>query len=225
MEPKQISKIISNIYPDNFRGIERISYFPYDETMAKNAFYYILGCMVKEPVITDENRVLYSELIKYLHADTSYSKDLNKSIGILGPTGTGKTICMQIMSKYSEIDAVRYYLNGKSKPFKFHIFNSRAIVEDFALNGFDGIAKYCNYSTICIDDIGTENQSVQYYGTKINVIEELIEDRYLKGFWTHFTSNLTMEMIQNIYGSRVYSRLAGISNIHILNGKDLRLKL
>jgi DNA replication protein DnaC len=220
---ESVRQIISNISVDDNSGIKRIVYMPYQQEIARTTWKAIAEKIIGNVTFTEENKILYAELIQYIHGDPAYCYDLNKAIGILGPTGTGKTKSMEIMNKYSEIDDVKYYLNGKSRPFKFYIFNSRDICEDFATNGYDGLLKYCNYSTICIDDLGTENQNVQYFGTKVNVIEEIIEERYRKQLLTHFTSNFTKERIGDVYGDRVYSRIIGTTNIHNLKGKDFRL--
>lgn len=149
-------------------------------------------------------------------------QDLLKGIAIIGNVGTGKTKAMEIMNKYLEIDNVFYVKNNKQIPLRFQVFNSRQIVEDFAQDGFEGLHKYTYFHNICIDDLGTENLNPVYYGTKLNVIEEIIEERYRKGLMTHLTSNLNEEMLLDSYGDRVYSRLKNMINYHQLIGNDLR---
>ncbi len=64
--------------------------------------------------------------------------------------------------------------------------------------------------------------NANHYGTKLNVIEEVIEERYRKGLLTHLTTNLSEDDILDAYGDRVYSRLKSMVNYHTITGEDFR---
>ncbi len=216
-----IKDIIAKISIQDY-SVKRISYAPYKFHMALEVWKEIGKTLIPDFEMNEENDWLYSQLIRYVHADQNYPKDLSKGIAIIGTTGLGKTKAMEIMSLYSEIDQVRYIKDGKQVLLKFKIYNSREIVDAYAKNGFDGIQKYCSFINLCIDDLGTENMNANHYGTKLNVIEEIIEERYRKQLLTHITSNLTEYDILDTYGDRVYSRLKSMVNYHTLTGKDFR---
>lgn len=87
-----------------------------------------------------------------------------------------------------------------------------------------------HYNDLIIDDIGTEPAEFNVYGTKRNLMADIIYRRY-KAFsdrgrrWkTHFTSNLTPEEIRVRYGERVWSRLNEMVVFITLAGKDRRMK-
>jgi DNA replication protein DnaC len=206
------------------KGLKRIFYDGYDMKVGYKYWIEILSKIIgKKPNGEASHRLLYEDLIKYVHGDKSYSGDLTKPIGIIGNTGSGKTKTIETMNSYSEIDNVKYVYDERFINFQFKIFNAREICEDFAINGYDGLMKYTTYRNICIDDLGAEPGVINYYGTKVDVITEIIEERYRKDLLTHFTSNLNEELIIERYNSRVHSRLFGSTNIHKLVTKDLRL--
>lgn len=217
--------IISNILEDckKEKGTSRIKYYPYSTSIAKHVWCEIASKMINNLKYDEFNKEVWSELIKYIHGDESCIYDLNKSIALIGRTGSGKTKTMEIMSQYMNIDDVKYIKNGKLIRFNYKIISSREIVNQYAIKGYDAIQKYIMISNICIDDIGSESISAKYYGTELNAIEEIIEMRYSKGLMTHFTSNYNTDDILELYGSRVHSRIMQTCNIITLNGKDYRL--
>ena len=220
---KTIKSIINDIKCEK-NEIVRIKYIPYSETISKNVWLGIAKSKIKEIQLTEGIISVWSELIKYVHGDDSCKYDIKKSICLIGMTGSGKTETMKIINDYISIDDVKFIRNGKKVPLKFNMYTSREIVADYVSNGYDGIAKYCIYSNICIDDFGAENRDSNYYGSKLDVLTEIIETRYTKGLTTHFTSNLNLELIKEKYNDRVFSRISKQCNIIILNDKDFRIK-
>ena len=220
---KQIQSLIDDAKV-NKKSVERIRYMPYSERIAKNVWFGIAKNIIGKIEITESIKKVWSELIKYVHADPSCIYDLTKSIILMGRTGSGKSATMEILSKYISIDEVKFMRNGKRVSFNFNTYSARDIVSDYAESGYDGIAKYEIYSNICIDDLGTEsNQPVMYYGTRLKVINEIIELRYAKGLTTHFTTNMDMNLILSNYDDRVHSRISQQCNQIILNDKDFRI--
>ena len=63
---------------------------------------------------------------------------------------------------------------------------------------------------------------MSFYGNKVNVIEEIILDRYdlfrKHHLITHITTNLDVEDIKEKYGERVLSRMYEMFNFIILGG-------
>lgn len=155
--------------------------------------------------------------------------NLDKGIMLAGGVGVGKTVLMSLLAQ-----------NQKDS---FIVVPCRKVAQDYVNGGPDGkggikaIEKYFKpmYVTknifghgelgICFDDLGTEGDK-KNFGNELNVMAEIILDRYdnpnLKGK-THFTTNLSAEEINEIYGPRVSSRLREMVNICAYEGgKDLR---
>jgi len=155
--------------------------------------------------------------------------NLNKGIMLAGGVGVGKTVLMSLLAQ-----------NQKDS---FIIVSCRKVAQDYVNGGPDGkggikaIEKYFkpwyvaknifghSELGICFDDLGTEGDK-KNFGNELNVMAEIILDRYdnpnLKGK-THFTTNLSADEINEIYGPRVSSRLREMVNIcSYEGGEDLR---
>ena len=78
------------------------------------------------------------------------------------------------------------------------------------------------------DDFGSESPVV-HFGNKIDVMGEVIQDRYDHfigtGMKTYLTSNLSEEEITDEYGARVSSRLREMCNFITLEGYDRRTRM
>lgn len=74
---------------------------------------------------------------------------------------------------------------------------------------------------LCIDDLGIENESVQY-GERKNVFVELIDSVEKKGKLLVVTTNLTQVEIEEKYGTRTIDRFFSCCEIINFSGKSLR---
>lgn len=74
---------------------------------------------------------------------------------------------------------------------------------------------------LCIDDLGIENESVQY-GERKNVFVELIDSVEKKGKLLVVTTNLTQDEIDEKYGTRTIDRFFSCCEIVNFSGKSLR---
>lgn len=204
--------------------IQRLRYFPYK---IETAFYHWMqiaqNVAGKKITLTPTLEDTWKNIIRYAHGDEYSKYDINKYLFIAGGTGSGKTMTMKILNEYLKIDEVKFYRDKKLLPFNFRIVNARDLINAYSLNGYDGIEQYLSYSFICIDDLGTEQREANYYGTKLDVISEIIEIRYEKFLSTHFTSNLDMNDILEKYDNRVHSRINHTCNYIIMNEQDFRL--
>ena len=57
-----------------------------------------------------------------------------------------------------------------------------------------------------IDDMGKEPAEIMNYGTIMNPVIDLLEQRYRRQVFTAITTNLTAKEIKNKYGTRVSDR-------------------
>lgn len=74
---------------------------------------------------------------------------------------------------------------------------------------------------LCIDDLGIENESVQY-GERKNVFVELMDLVEKKGKFIVVTTNLTQEQIEEKYGTRTIDRFYSCCEIVQFSGPSLR---
>lgn len=222
---KYIMKKLKNIIMKTEKKSVRIKYIPYSLNLAKFSWYAIAKKIRegKNVIAAKQNSQVWEQLIKYAHADDSCEYDLYKSIFLCGMTGSGKTFTMNILHEYLKIDNVKYYKNNKLNNFNFKIINSREIVADYQKSGYDGLIKYTGFNNICIDDLGSEPETSHHFGTKLDVINEIIEIRYKNNKLTHYTTNLKIQDVAQRYNDRVYSRIMSTCNIVILNDADFRL--
>lgn len=150
---------------------------------------------------------------------------LEKGILLSGTVGTGKTTLMRLFA-----------MNKKKV---FHIMPCRKIASIFADKGHEILHQYDHPKIvppsrdtffqeeigICFDDLGTEGVK-KSYGNQVNVMEEVLLNRYDSGATphtcTHITTNLTADEIEQYYGTRVRSRMREMFNMITLNGNDRR---
>jgi hypothetical protein len=162
----------------------------------------------------DDTQII-GKLIAWFIRDEETAKrkgiDLEKGILLSGPVGCGKTSLMNLMRFFTD------HNRHSMKP-------CRDIAFEFQKHGFEVVHRYACHSWLpnspariyCFDDLGTE-QSLKHYGQECNVMAEIILSRYKKFTrhrdFTHFTTNLSADEIENIYGPRVRSRLREMCNL------------
>ena len=182
--------------------------------------------------LTSWNSDIVNALCLYFAGDPNFDSlngdfSLDKGILLLGVPGVGKThlmnffaknphasfivpTCKVITEKYVQVwkrddqSTIEYY-SGLHSAEIGHVY-------DQAFLG------------TCFGDLGAESEG-NSFGNKRNVIEEIVFNRYeakLPFKYTHFTSNLTADMIGQKYGERMRDRLREMCNVFVLNGKSFR---
>jgi DNA replication protein DnaC len=203
-------------------GIKRVSYLPYNMNFALSVIERIGKGFDPDFTLTPEITDVYKQLIKYFHADPEFNGDLTKGLLLMGPTGTGKTLAMQIMSIYRQIDDTKFIMNDRVYKMNYEIIDVNRLVNFFLDNAFDGIDIYCRRYIICIDDIGTEAEQVKHYGNSLDVISHILSERYAKRLITFGTTNYPIEILEKKYDDRVTSRMYSLFNFIILKCNDFR---
>ena len=152
--------------------------------------------------------------------------DLSKGLLIIGSVGSGKTLFMKVM---------KILTNNIFGINMFRQYTSREITNGFLSSGYEFLDR-CLYNEntstrkkpthISIDDIGRMDETVTHFGTKKNVIQELLADRYeiFKTFGKHtfVTTNLNSEQLEQYYGEWIRSRAREMFNIVKITGTDKR---
>lgn len=185
-------------------------------------------------IIDNENRFVYENLIRWVHADPEFKcidpftkkitkGRLDKGIYVSGNTGSGKSWALEIMSAYSSIDNNFFIVNGKNERLQWPSIRTDSMCEDYTTTGT--IEKYKKMSIIGIQDLGAEPPESLFMGNRQNVLQQILESRGDQtNLLTMITSNLPLnhEALIRRYHDRVASRLNEMCNYFELIGSDRR---
>lgn len=168
----------------------------------------------KKLIVNEENKKLITALCFFISRDERFEKELgfslNKGLLIRGISGIGKTYL------------VRCIENNELNPIL--ILSMLDIAHSVKEDG-EYVIKRGNKRIIYLDDVGTEEATVNHYGTKINFFKNFIESTYLR---TQQFSNLIISTnnsfaeMETSYGFRVRSRIKDMFNIIDVKGNDMR---
>jgi DNA replication protein DnaC len=162
----------------------------------------------KFKIYPEDYEIIFRLLVYFLKDAKNaekYELSFRKGLLITGPVGCGKTSLMNLI-KLTLPPEHRYIVKS-----------CREVSFEFIQEGYTIIRKYSNLSfkneiprVYCFDDLGTEN-SLKYFGNDCNVMAEILLSRYdlfvTRKMLTHITTNLNSSEIEEIYGTRVRSRL------------------
>ena len=187
-------------------------------------------------VIDKNNEFVYINALKWIHGDRTMealhpnSKKIvegrmKAGLYVAGPPGTGKTMCLNVIRDYSFVVGAKVLIFPFDEPtdLAWMNFNSTDITDEFMKKG--DIQEFDKKKILCIQDFGSEPNSVSYMGNNINVLKSLIERRGdYKNRITLMSSNLSIsgKMIKERYGERLVSRLYQMCNYFELKGPDRR---
>lgn len=173
--------------------------------------------------IDSENEEIINLISAYFERNPSFEEQgysFKKGLMLFGDIGCGKTTIMKLL----EVNNLRPY----------SVVNCRKVASDYGIGGDEAIEKYYKRSdtfkdssrAFCFDDFGAEPDKM-YFGSRINVMEDIIIHRYATGgpfFTTHLTTNKTATEIKERYGDRVASRLREMFNLILFpnNAQDRR---
>lgn len=184
-----------------------------------------------------------SDLPKFSDVDYSlYSEDYVKNIGLIfknmehyvntlssqekhivtisGPAGVGKTFLTECVVERAI--AQGYYTiystaNGLNR--MFIDYHSAKIQDKSSI-----MEPYLKCDLLIIDDLGTESL---YNNVTIEYLYLVISERLKDGLYTLINTNLSPNQMIDIYGERIFSRIANINNCMLLDmtANDIRLGL
>ena len=185
-------------------------------------------------VIDSANEYVYRNVIKWIHGDSSMqavnpitrkpeSGRLKAGIYIAGGTGTGKSVCLNVLRDYSQLirPTIQFLPDDYTNLLIWKSYNASYITAEYLRIG--NTSEIEDKKLLCIQDLGCEPTDVVYMGNRVNVIKSIIERRGDKNNrMLLVTSNISMDDTQKKYGDRVASRLHQMCNYFILQGKDRR---
>lgn len=178
--------------------------------------------------ISEEQKPYYLNLGLYFKNDPACKWDLKKGLMICGDKGTGKTLSMTIMRglfKNFGMIATRYLIREYLSSDKPALVLNKYGVESLIPNP-TGVMEKEKPLNWFFDDLGLENINTKNFGNQINVMEEILMDRYdmfiSHGMKTYATTNLNGKAIEECYGGRVLDRMVEIMNYITLTGTSKR---
>lgn len=152
-------------------------------------------------------------------------KKVKKSLLIIGGLGVGKSAMMKIMQRMFKDTPSRFkWVNAYELKDLSEIYTTLQIKEMY---GYD--LKMDLY----IDDIGVA-VDVKRYGNTVNIITEILMERYdlfiNSGFKTHLSSNLLTSVLnesnsvtlKSVYGARILDRIIEMTSVVIFKGDSRR---
>lgn len=181
-----------------------------------------------------DNRFAYENLVRWVHGDPTMMcndpetgkvihGDPCKGIYIAGPTGTGKSLALEVMSAYCQIDRPIVELGGKSVRLTWKSIRADLICDTYAAEG--NLRRFKDFPILCVQDVGSEPTEAMYMGNRVNPLREVLESRGDRAdSLTLMTSNLpfTGQAFRERYGERAVSRLRGMCNYLVMGGHDRR---
>lgn len=166
----------------------------------------------KDLIVNNDTKYLITVLCYFISNDIRFETELGmsfkKGLLIRGAAGLGKT------------HLVKCIKDNEVKPINIisMIDISETVKEEGSYE-----AEYAH--TFYLDDVGTEEPTINHYGTKINWFKNFIEMYYLKNKPFNrliISTNNNFDEIESKYGFRVRSRVKDMFNIINVTGKDLR---
>lgn len=203
-------------------GIVRFQYMPYRLDIALSVVERIGRKINPAFRLIPGVLEIYTELVKYFHGDPGFNGDLTKGILLMGPTGTGKSVAMEIMNTYGQIDDIKFLYEGKPYRMNYQIADPQSMISQFLEFSYDGIDTYCRRRILCIDEIGTESAMVKYYGNTIDVLSHVLAERYTRKLLTFGTTNYPISVLEKMYDDRIVSRMYSLFNFFVMKGPDFR---
>lgn len=171
-------------------------------------------------VFDKEQQETMKKRYKLMHEySANLKKTTKKIVTFIGETGVGKTNLAECMAK-NAIDNGYYTVYTTSihlgqEFLKYHV--APVAQKKYLLNN------YLYSDMLVIDDLGTEpvlNNVTQEY------LYLIISERLLNAKNTVITTNLDLDSIRQVYGDRIFSRIADQRQglLYNFDGADIRLK-
>lgn len=202
------------------------------EAILKNSFItYASQRINRQFEVNNENKAAINAIFSclVLKDDESIGEDilkrkisLKKGFYIFGDLGCGKSTFMSLLAEFKKIN--------NDSTFRFmtvsevcQAYKQSGSIDRFTFNE-DGIQG--KPATYCFDELGREPKVVDNYGTKMDVISQVLQDRYVlwqsKGVITHLITNLDFEELGNRYGEFIKERIVEMCNVIEFKGESKR---
>ena len=161
-----------------------------------------------------------------LDSSNTLGLDFDKGLFFYGSLGRGKTMTLF---------ALREYLRGLRRRLPWYQENdfrlgtywksASELSNLYAIGGQENIEQF--FAPECclfIDELGREPNPANNFGTKLNVMQFLLQVRYdnRRRSVTHVTTNLSLMQMEAMYGDYVADRCLDLFNFIEFSGESLR---
>jgi DNA replication protein DnaC len=180
------------------------------------------GFSIKDEPLRGAYKLAYDTIISDCNKNGK-----SKGLLIIGSIGCGKTAMMKVYQKLflGQLRGFKMTNGGILKD----MLDELSVSEIKSRYGYD-----CKMD-LYIDDIGVNFNTANKYGNKVNIISEVLMERYdlfiSEGWKTHLSTNLVPKLEDNpnniptlssIYGGRVYDRIKEMCQLITINSPSLR---
>ena len=222
--------LIKEIKPDSYLRYQE----GYDFKKRLESFMRIAKIICPEFEITDENRSIYENTIKYFAADESCEYNLNKGLYVYGQYGVGKTVMFKLFKALNRaIDSPNNFkrltvtdlIDGVSHKGYQYFVDSGVVPAGGSQSAANA---YWNNKAdhFLLDDMGQSERFANNFGNKIDVVIAFLQRRYYAYTdhfaLTHCSTNLIPSEIESEFGEAINSRLRQMCNVILFPGEDKR---
>ena len=152
--------------------------------------------------------------------------DYSKGLFLYGDIGRGKSMTLMLLRDYLKDVGTRHKEYCKSEyRFGTEWMSASMIANRYAADGLPGLDKLLKHDCcLFVDELGREPNPASNYGTKMNVLQFLMQIRYDNRYScvTHATTNLPLCEIETVYGKYIADRYLEMFNFIEFKGKSLR---
>lgn len=153
--------------------------------------------------------------------------DYDKGFLFIGTIGRGKSLTIKILRRYHALlYSWKRSLHDSDNRLGMRYATAAAIVGAFVDDGENGLQEYTDpHNNIIIDELGREPAVGSHYGTRLDVMQYLLQTRYdhRRTCVTHATTNSSVADIEQRYGDFIADRFKEIFNIYVFaDGDSLR---
>lgn len=152
--------------------------------------------------------------------------DYNKGLWLYGSVGRGKTLALAALRRYIIGLNARHPARRKADHrLGTYWTTASELANKYAADGQVALEPY--YQPTCclfVDELGREPNPANNFGTKMNVLQFLLQMRYDNRHTcvTHVTTNLGINEVATHYGDYVADRCLEMFNFIEFNGESLR---
>lgn len=151
--------------------------------------------------------------------------DYDKGFFLYGPLGLGKSMTLMAMRYYMNSVTTRHEHMRSDYRLKSWWKTASELANIYAAEGQPALIQYTDHEiNLVIDEFGREPNPASNYGTKMNVLQFVLQLRYdhRRTSVTHITTNMRLEDIEPKYGDYVADRCKEMFNFIEFDGDSLR---
>lgn len=188
---------------------------------AKQAFMSLARERIEGFVVDDANRHQIGSLFNYFYG-LDCDLDPRKGLWLMGGVGTGKTTLMRLFAEFMRARGAGFRLHICSEVSAEYAATGNLDLYTYNREGYLGCAV-----PMCFDDLGREPEESNYFGQRLNVMQQILHLRYslwqTEGVRTFVTTNCGSGDLELLYGSFIRDRVREMCNILVFKSGSRRV--